>query len=134
MNIGLAQNVTVGENASDDNLFIAAAHGNAMTCDRLDTGPPPPFRSYNVVATGPGCGLGVYFFPAVIINTTTPPVTTTTTAPTTTASADNHHGANYHDLADDRSAWAHHDEPPHDEPSPDKRSHDKPPDNDASPD
>ena len=89
LNIGLSTNVTAGTNASLDSVFMAAEDGNLLTCDPLETGPPPPFRSYNVIAPteSSACGMGVdYYFPAVIINTTAP-VTTTTTAPTTTTTA-----------------------------------------------
>ena len=92
LNIGLSTNVTAGTNASLDSVFMAAEDGNLLTCDPLETGPPPPFRSYNVIAPteSSACGMGVdYYFPAVIINTTTPEptttTTTTTTAPPTTA-------------------------------------------------
>ena len=87
LNIGLSTNVTAGKNASLDSVFMAAEDGNLLTCDPLETGPPPPFRSYNVIAPteSSDCGMGVdYYFPAVIINTTTPAPPTTTTAPTTT--------------------------------------------------
>jgi hypothetical protein len=94
LNIGLSQNITVGTggtNASLDRLYMAAEAENGMTCDTLDTGPPPPFQSYDIVAesgpNGPGCGWGAYYFPAVIFNSTAPPVTTTTTVPTTTTTA-----------------------------------------------
>ena len=87
---------------------MAADDGNMMTCDTLDTGPRRRFRSYNVVATGSsGCGMGSYYFPAVIINTT---------------SRRHHHhdhGADDHDGAHDHhDHWdgADHDEPSHDEP------------------
>ncbi len=88
LSIGLSQHVTAGTNASEYNLFMAAGPLNVMTCQRpLETGPPPAFRSYNVTYRPPTyiCGLGVYYFPAVIFNTGTPEVTTTTTThPTTT--------------------------------------------------
>ena len=106
---------------------MAAPLGNIMTCDTMATGPPPPFQSYNVVATGPSdCGMGSdYYFPAVIINTTTP-------ARDHHHGTDDYHGADDHHGTDDHDDhWdrADHHEPPHDQ-----LPHDGPPDDGPSPD
>jgi hypothetical protein len=92
LNIGMSTdptNVTVGSDADPGFLFMAQSAAftsySEITC--ATTLPAGVFQSYDVMTTGPSCGLGSSGnIPAVQVNTAAPVSTTTTSTTLTTTS------------------------------------------------